>query len=221
MLSPRNGLRQKRFRCSGSPLFSIDWALSWRCLNPDWSRGSLLRLRSAQLYSDRVQEFLVMRILVVGGGSTGGYFGGRLSRAGRDVSFLLRPARAEFLRKNGLVIRTAQGDITLQPNIITAGERAAPFDLVLLSVKSWSLPGAMDDFAPYLAQESMILPFLNGMRHMDTLRDHFGANSVLGGVCRVSSTLDADGAIRQLSPVHQLEYGELNGEVSPRLQQLH
>lgn len=162
-----------------------------------------------------------MRILVVGGGSTGGYFGGRLSRSGRDVTFLVRPARAEFLRKSGLVIRSAHGDLTLQPKLITAGENTIPFDLVLLSVKSWSLPGAMDDFAPYLGQESMILPFLNGMRHMDTLRDRFGANSLIGGVCRVSTTLDADGAIRQLSPVHQLEYGELNGEASPRLQKLH
>jgi 2-dehydropantoate 2-reductase len=162
-----------------------------------------------------------MRILVVGGGSTGGYFGGRLSRAGRDVTFLVRPARAEFLRKNGLVIRSAHGDLTVQPKLIIAGESTTPFDLVLLSVKSWSLPGAMDDFAPFLGQESMILPFLNGMRHMDVLRDRFGANALLGGVCRISATLDADGAIRQLSPVHQLEYGEFNGEISPRLQTMH
>jgi 2-dehydropantoate 2-reductase len=162
-----------------------------------------------------------MRILVVGGGSTGGYFGGRLSQAGRDVTFLLRPARAESLRKNGLVIRSTHGDVTLQPKIITAGENTAPFDLVLLSVKSWSLPGAMEDFAPLIGQESMILPFLNGMRHMDALRDRFGASAVLGGACRVSATLDADGAVRQLSPIHQLEYGELNGEISSRLQKLH
>ncbi len=158
-----------------------------------------------------------MRILVVGAGATGGYFGGRLAQAGRDVTFVVRPARAAQLRQNGLQIVSPHGDATLQPAVVTAGEIAGPYDLVLLSVKAYALDQAMSDFAPAVGPDTMIFPVLNGMRHIDLLAARFGEAAVLGGVCRVATTVDAQGRIVQLAGFQELGYGERDGTKSARV----
>lgn len=161
-----------------------------------------------------------MRMLVVGAGSTGGYFGGRLAQAGRDVTFLVRPARAERLRAAGLQIISPHGDVTLQPQIVTAGDIVAPFDAVLLTVKAFTLDAAMDDLAPAVGPGTMILPVLNGMRHMDLLTARFGQDAVAGCVCKVATVLDDQGRIVQLSALQELAYGELDGSASARVDRL-
>jgi 2-dehydropantoate 2-reductase len=158
-----------------------------------------------------------MRILVVGAGATGGYFGGRLAQAGRDVTFLVRPARVEALRANGLRIVSPHGDATLHPALVTPGHIAAPYDVVLLSVKGYALDAAIGDFAPAVGGKTMILPVLNGMRHLDVLIEKFGEAPVLGGVCIVATTLDDEGRIVQLAPAQELTYGERDGTVSARI----
>ena len=105
-----------------------------------------------------------MRILVVGAGSTGGYFGGRLAQAGRDVTFLVRNKHAQHLQQNGLQIISPFGDVTLRPKLVTAGNLAEPFDAVLLTVKAFSLDAALDDLGPAVGPETIILPVLNGMK---------------------------------------------------------
>jgi 2-dehydropantoate 2-reductase len=161
-----------------------------------------------------------MRLLVVGAGSTGGYFGGRLAQAGRDVTFLVRPARAERLRATGLQIVSPHGDVTLAPNIVTAGGIEAPYDAILLTVKAFSLDAALDDLAPAVGPDTMILPVLNGMKHVDTLIAHFGRQAVAGCVCKVATYVDDQGRIVQLNKLQDLAYGEMNGLPSPRIRQL-
>src|SRR5215471_15369260 len=137
-----------------------------------------------------------MRILVVGAGALGGYFGGRLKDAGRDVTFLVRPRRAEQLAKTGLVIRSPRGDANIpQPATILAENLRAPFDLILLSCKAYDLQSAMDSFAPAVGANTAILPLLNGMKHMDLLAARFGADAMLGGQCVISATLDPQGHV--------------------------
>jgi 2-dehydropantoate 2-reductase len=157
-----------------------------------------------------------MRLLVVGAGSTGGYFGGRLAQAGRDVTFLVRPARAERLRASGLRIVSPHGDVTLAPNIVTAGAIETPFDAILLTVKAFSLDAALDDLAPAVGPDTMILPVLNGMKHVDTLTARFGRQAVAGCVCKVATYVDDQGRIVQLNKLQDLAYGEMNGQPSPR-----
>jgi 2-dehydropantoate 2-reductase len=157
-----------------------------------------------------------MRLLVVGAGSTGGYFGGRLAQAGRDVTFLVRPARAERLRANGLQIVSPHGDVTLTPKLVTAGAIEAPYDAVLLTVKAFSLDAALDDLAPAVGPETMILPVLNGMKHVDTLIARFGRQAVAGCVCKVATVVDDQGRIVQLNKLQDLAYGEMNGLPSAR-----
>jgi 2-dehydropantoate 2-reductase len=158
-----------------------------------------------------------MKILVVGAGAVGGYFGARLTQAGRDVTFLVRPSRARQLRSEGLRIVSPHGDLTLQPKTITGKELDSPFDIILLSVKAQALDQAMRDMAPAVGPDTMIYPVLNGMRHIETLIRRFGERPVLGGVCMVSTDLDEQGRIVQITPMQKLTYGELSGDVSSRI----
>jgi 2-dehydropantoate 2-reductase len=161
-----------------------------------------------------------MRILVVGAGAVGGYFGGRLAQAGRDVTFLVRAKRAEELKAKGLQIISRYGDLVLHPQTITADRITGPYDVILLSVKSYSLSAAMNDFAAAVGPDTMIFPMLNGMRHVDLLVERFGKEAVLGGVCLVSTEVDDEGRIRQLTGFQRLIYGELDGRSTPRLKKL-
>ncbi len=162
-----------------------------------------------------------MRILVVGAGAIGGYFGARLAVAGRDVTFLVRPKRAEQLA-SGLIVRSPKGDAKVAaPKLVTEAtlSRATePFDLVLLSCKSYDLDSAMSSFAPAVGPATMILPLLNGESHIDTLKKRFGAGAVLGGQCQISSTLDEQGHIVHLNDWHLLGFGELDGSRSSRIE---
>jgi 2-dehydropantoate 2-reductase len=162
-----------------------------------------------------------MRILIVGAGAVGGYFGGRLVQAKRDVTFLVRPSRAKQLRQVGLRVISPHGNAVLTPKLVTAEEIDIPYDLVFLSVKAYSLEAAMNDFAAAVGPETMIFPALNGMRHVDLLTKRFGEHAVIGGVCLVASEIDDEGRIVQLADFQRLVYGERNGETTPRLQALH
>src|SRR5579863_9894507 len=115
-----------------------------------------------------------MRILVVGAGAVGGYFGARLAQAGRDVTFLVRASRAEEIKAKGLQIVSPHGDLELHPKAITAREIAGRYEVILLGVKSYALSGAMNDLAPAVGTGTMILPVLNGLAHIDLLIARFG-----------------------------------------------
>jgi 2-dehydropantoate 2-reductase len=160
-----------------------------------------------------------MRILVVGAGAVGGYFGGRLLQAGRDVTFLVRPRRAAELAKHGLIIRSPVGDFHKpSPPTVLREDLAQPFDLVVLSCKAFDLEGAITSFAKAVGPETAILPLLNGMRHIDRLVERFGGERVLGGQCAISTTLGADGAVIHLNDWHAMSVGELNGARSRRIE---
>ena len=160
-------------------------------------------------------------MLIVGAGSTGGYFGARLVQAGRDVTFLVRPARAAALRETGLQVTSPLGDFAVTPRLALAGEIERAYDIVLVTVKAFGLAAAIEDFAPAVGPDTLILPVLNGMKHIDDLQARFGAERVAGGVCRVSTTLDPQGRVVHLSPVQELVYGELSGAHSARIAAMH
>src|ERR1700750_3327727 len=128
-----------------------------------------------------------MRILVVGAGAIGGYFGGRLLQAGEDVTFLVRARRAAELASAGLVIKSPHGDVTLKnPPTVQADELSEKFDVVLLSCKAFDLEDAIKSFAPAVGPQTSIIPLLNGMLHLKALDDRFGAARVLGGLCAIA-----------------------------------
>lgn len=150
-----------------------------------------------------------MRILVLGAGGTGGYFGGRLFQAGRDVTFLVRPARAARLRAEGLVIRSPLGDATLAVPVVEPSTVAPDYDLVLLSCKGYDLDDAIQTIAPVMQKpDATLLPLLNGLRHFDVLDAAFGAPRALGGLCHISASLNAAGEVEHHNRLQSLTYGE-------------
>jgi 2-dehydropantoate 2-reductase len=148
-----------------------------------------------------------MRILVIGAGATGGYFGARLAQAGRDVTFLLRPARAAAVRANGIRLTGHGPDEAVPATVLTADEIDRPYDLVLLTVKNGALDSAMDDMAPAVGPGTLIVPFLNGLSHLDRLNQRFGVGAVLGGVVIVATTVNQNGDIVRLAPQASLTTG--------------
>lgn len=164
-----------------------------------------------------------MRLMILGAGGTGGYFGGRLAQAGVDATFLVRPARAALLRERGLRIRSPLGDADIAVQAVTADElaHAAPFDLVLLSCKAYDLDSAMDAIAPAVEAGARVLPLLNGLLHYQALDARFGFANVLGGLCFISATLGADGEILHLGKPASMTFGEREGQApDARLQAL-
>ncbi|WP_341963853.1 ketopantoate reductase family protein [Pseudomonas sp. RC10] len=159
-----------------------------------------------------------MRILIVGAGAIGGYFGGRLLEAGRDVTFLVRQGRAEELDQNGLIVRSPAGDIDYPspPHVMTSMLNTT-FDLILLSCKAYDLDAAMDSFAAAVGPDTLILPMLNGMSHLDRLSKRFSPDNVLGGLAFISVDRDASGKILHLNELHQITFGELEGARTPRI----
>jgi 2-dehydropantoate 2-reductase len=159
-----------------------------------------------------------MRILVVGAGAIGGYFGGRLLQAGADITFLVRPRRAAELASAGLVIRSPSGDVTLKhPPTVQADALKTHFDVVLLSCKAYDLDDAIASFAPAVGPNTAIIPLLNGMKHLDVLDARFGRARVLGGLCAIAATLNDKREVVQLQPMQSLNFGERDGGSSERV----
>src|SRR3984957_14861525 len=159
-----------------------------------------------------------MRILVVGAGAIGGYFGGRMLAAGRDVTFLVRPRRAAELADAGLVIKSPNGDLTMKnPPTVQADKLNEKFDAVLLSCKAFDLEDAIKSLAPAVGPQTAVIPMLNGMRHLDILDAKFGRERVLGGLCAIAVTLNDKREVVQLAPMQSLNFGERDGKTTDRV----
>jgi 2-dehydropantoate 2-reductase len=158
-----------------------------------------------------------MRYLVLGAGALGGYFGGMLLKGGADVTFLVRPKRAAQLERDGLVVKAQDGEVRTPAKTIQQGQLHGTYDVVLLCCKAYDLDGAMAAIAPAMDDDSVILPLLNGVRHIDVLRDRFGPQRVLGGLTVINAALMPDGTIQQSQlRINITAIGELDGRASPR-----
>jgi 2-dehydropantoate 2-reductase len=161
-----------------------------------------------------------MRILVLGAGGTGGYFGGRLAQSGADVTFLVRPARAEKLARTGLVIRTPEGQDGFAIRTVTADALAGTYDLVLLSCKAYDLDPAIAAIAPAMGPDSAVMPVLNGLMHYEALDRAFGPGRVLGGLCHIVASVGPEGEIIRGNALQRFTFGERTGGTSPRVEKL-
>lgn len=161
-----------------------------------------------------------MRILVLGAGGIGGYFGGRLAEKGEDVTFLVRSKRKQQLEENGLVIHSVKGDYSFEPTLITKEDQKGPFDFILFSTKSYHLKQAIEDLKPFVGNKTVIIPLLNGISHLTPLIDAFGDDKVLGGLCLIETTLNEAGEVVQTSAFDRLVFGELDNQDSDRIKQV-
>ena len=161
-----------------------------------------------------------MKILVLGAGGVGGYFGGRLVESGADVHFLVRPKRAQQLAANGLVIKSPVGDAKLRVVTVLAAEVSSDYDIVLFTCKAYDLDDAVAAIKPAMGPATAVLPLLNGMKHMQRLDAEFGRARVLGGVAQIAANLSPDGEILHLNELHTLIFGERERPSSPRCEAL-
>lgn len=161
-----------------------------------------------------------MKVLMLGAGGVGGYFGGRMIQSGADVTFLVRERRARQLAEHGLVIKSVLGDATLKVRTVTTASAGEPFDLVLLSCKSYDLDTAIDAIAPHVAAgqdvaRGLVIPLLNGMAHVEVLRARFGADRVLGGLCGIFATLSPVGEVVQMEGLApRIAFGRFKDQVA-------
>ncbi len=157
-----------------------------------------------------------MRFLVLGAGAVGGYFGGRLAEAGRDVMFLVRGARAAALAEHGLTVTSPLGDFHVPAKVATADRVGGTYDVVLLTAKHYDLDAAIAAIGPAVGPQTAVLPLLNGLVHLDRLDAAFGRERVLGGVAYVGASLQPDGSIRHHNRLSGIAFGERGGGVSER-----
>lgn len=157
-----------------------------------------------------------MKILVLGAGGIGGYFGGRLAEAGADVTFLVRPKRREAIARDGLVIESPKGNLKLPVKTVVAGELGPGYDAVLFTCKAYDLDSAMDAIAPAMKGGTVLIPMLNGIAHLERLDARFGAKNVMGGTCQINVMLRPDGSILHADPLQRLVFGERDKSKSAR-----
>jgi len=148
-----------------------------------------------------------MKILVLGAGAVGGYFGARMAEKGVDVSFLVRPRRAEVIARDGLRIASPHGNAQLKVNCVTQDAVKPAYDIVMFTAKAYDLESALEAIAPAMAGRALALPLLNGMSHLQALDARFGRDKVLGGVAYIAATLAADGEVRHLNDFHRIVFG--------------
>jgi 2-dehydropantoate 2-reductase len=148
-----------------------------------------------------------MRLLILGAGAIGGYFGSRLHEAGGNVTFLVRNARARQLAEQGLLVESPFGNVRMEPRTITPDSPPEPFDVVIVACKAYDLESAINSISPFVGPDTLILPLLNGLAHLDVLDSRFGRHRVLGGVAHLAVTLTPEGVVRHLSNMHRLIFG--------------
>lgn len=162
-----------------------------------------------------------MRVAIVGAGGVGGYFGGRLAQAGENVVFIARGEHLRAITSKGLRVDSIKGDFRVDPaeatdDPATVGE----VDYIIVAVKSWQLPDAIDAMRPMVGAKTSILPLQNGVEAPDQLSRVFGAKRVLGGLCSVISMLAGPGHIRHVGVDPTITFGELDRRPSDRGERL-
>ncbi|WP_322882258.1 2-dehydropantoate 2-reductase [Pandoraea sputorum] len=148
-----------------------------------------------------------MRVLILGAGAIGGYYGARLMRAGTDVTFLARSKRADRLRREGLSVKSPLGDYQGQVRVLVSGSSDEVFDVVVLACKAYDLSGAIDAITPHVGTRTLIVPLLNGLKPYDQLDEKFGLARVAGGVAYIATMLNESGEIVHLNAADKLIIG--------------
>jgi 2-dehydropantoate 2-reductase len=149
-----------------------------------------------------------MKILIVGAGATGIAVGVRLAEADRDVTYLVRPERRRRLERHGVLLTEPAGEHRLEASATTADALTGPFDLIVIAVKAAAIAGVIEDIAPAVGPTTVIVPLLNGLRHLDLLSGRYPGR-VAGGLMKIVATVDKEGGAVQMTPLAEITIGSL------------
>lgn len=161
-----------------------------------------------------------MKILVLGAGGVGGYFGGRLAEHGADVTFLVRETRRAQLERDGLRIESVYGNACVPVRSVLVQDVQPQYDVVILACKAYDLASAVDAIGPGLSPGGCVLPLLNGIAHLQVLNDCFGSGRVLGGTAQIGVALTPEGVVRHLNDWRAITFGEQDGAITERVRAL-
>lgn len=177
-----------------------------------------MELDKPPIFEKSINELQIKRIAIIGSGGVGGYFGGKLAKAGFDVSFIARGKHLTSIRKNGLMVKSILGDFIVDKVFATdkITELRKP-DLAILGVKAWQIKNIAPDLSTILHQNTIILPLQNGINTIDELNEQIDKSHILGGLCRIMSEIEKPGIIKHTGVTPTIIFGELNKFKSGRL----
>ncbi len=161
-----------------------------------------------------------MNIVIIGAGGVGGYFGGKLAKAGFDVTFIARGKHLEAIKNKGLHVKSIQGDFTVHPKVTDNFKDIKHPDLIILGVKSWQVLGVAEQLKSVIGPETIVLPLQNGADNADKLRTVLPKENVLAGLCKIVSKVEAPGVINHFSFEPEIVFGEYDNTKSERLQNI-
>ncbi|HJT17735.1 MAG TPA: 2-dehydropantoate 2-reductase [Thermoanaerobaculia bacterium] len=162
-----------------------------------------------------------MRIAVVGIGGVGGYFGGKLAKAGVETIFIARGATLDALRSRGLRVDSIHGDFVVDKvNATDDPSRVGEVDAILFCTKAWQIPDAANNAKPMVGRNTIAVPLENGMEAPDQLAEAFGREHVLGGLCGIVSFIVAPGHIKHAAIDPFVMFGELDNSKTERAERL-
>lgn len=162
-----------------------------------------------------------MRITVIGAGGVGGYFGGRLAQAGHDVTFIARGRHLEAICSHGLKVKSVKGDFVIHPAVATDQYSAvAGSELVLVCTKAWQVKEVAQHLAPFLDEQTMVLPLQNGIMAVEELSEFIPRKNIIGGLCRIFSMIEQPGVVVHGGIEPTIVFGELTNEPTARMDQL-
>ncbi len=162
-----------------------------------------------------------MRIVVIGTGGVGGYFGARLTEAGENVTFVARGAHFEAIKSRGLTVYSALGDMHLKDVQCTDNTRdIGHADIVMIAVKLWATDEAIQNAKPLLGKNTGIISFQNGILAEESLIAAYSSQHAMGGVANIAALIEEPGIIRHNGNMASLAFGELNNTQSERARSL-
>lgn len=162
-----------------------------------------------------------MRILILGAGGVGGYFGARLIEAGADVTFFVREARARRLAERGLEVVSPLGDAHVAARAVSDPRALTPYDIVVLTCKAYDLDESLAQIAGVVGENTAVLPLLNGLAHLDRTAERLPQASLWGGVAHISATLTSDGVVQHFTELNEIIFGARGGAADERVAALH
>lgn len=161
-----------------------------------------------------------MKIVIIGAGGVGGYFGGKIAKAGYDVTFIARGKHLEAITTNGLQVKSIDGDFTVFPKVTDDISSVKNPDLIILGVKSWQVVEVAQQILPILKRNTMVLPLQNGADNADKLLSVLPVKNVLAGLSRIVSKIEAPGIINHFAFMPQINFGEYDNSKTARIQKI-
>ena len=163
-----------------------------------------------------------MKIAIMGTGGVGGYYGGLLAQQGHDVTFIARGAHLKAIRENGLQVKSIFGNFHIKPAQVTDNPaEIGSVDLVVFCTKTYSIEEAAQRIKPIVSAETTVLPLENGIDAADRIGAVVGMEHMIGGATWISSAVEAPGIIKHISQFRRVVVGEVDGQVTSRVQAIH